>query len=178
MGDPDPNRTRVENASRGDVTAIEALLEHHLPGLRNFVRRRAPGVVAARESSSDLVQSVCREVLEHLADERLEYRGEAEFKKWLYQAALNKLQNRRRYHLAEKRDPGREVTPRAARRLVGRRGRVLSLARDAEPRRRDRGGGRARPTRVRGAAREVPRGRHAGAVRGAGRTRRSAIGSA
>jgi DNA-directed RNA polymerase specialized sigma24 family protein len=49
----------------GDQLAIEALLERHLPGLRAFVRLRAGPAVRTRESTTDVVQSACREVLAH-----------------------------------------------------------------------------------------------------------------
>ena len=103
------SRKLVEDASRGDAVAVEALVEHYLPDLERFVGRRAGAAVLARESSSDLVQSICREVFQHLADERLEYRGEREFKQWLYQAALLKLAERARHWRADKRDTAREL---------------------------------------------------------------------
>ena len=98
----------VSGASRGDARAVESLLARFLPGLRGYIARNAGQLVQAKESSSDLAQSVCREVLERLGDERLDYRGEAEFKQWLYQAAVHKLQNRHRFYKAERRDAGRE----------------------------------------------------------------------
>lgn len=94
----------VTRASQGDRAAVLALLEEHLPGLRAFLRRRMGPALAARESAVDLVQSVCREVLERLSDERLEYRGAAEFKQWLYNAAMFKLRNRFKYWDAQRRD--------------------------------------------------------------------------
>jgi RNA polymerase sigma factor (sigma-70 family) len=96
----------VRRASEGDHVALDALLERHLPGLRAFVRKNVGPEVLAKESSSDVVQSVCREVLGDLA--RLEYRGEAAFRALLQQAALRKLIDRQRYYRAEKRDVGRE----------------------------------------------------------------------
>ena len=101
---PDANRKLVEDASRGDASAIEALLDRFMPELTRYVGRRAGRAVLAKESGADVVQSVCREVLESLRTERLEYRGEREFKQWLYRAALLKLEGRRRHWRAEKRD--------------------------------------------------------------------------
>jgi RNA polymerase sigma-70 factor (ECF subfamily) len=101
----------VTRASQGDPGAIVALLEAHLPGLRGFLRRRMGRELAARESSADLVQSVCREVLERLADERLEYRGIAEFKQWLYNAAMFKLRNRFKYWDAQRRHADEQPLP-------------------------------------------------------------------
>jgi len=103
-----PTRRLVDDATRGDGAAVEELLARYLPDLERYVRRNAGAVVRARESSSDLVQSVCREVLERLASDRFEYQGEAEFKPWLYKAAMLKIMNRHRFHTADKRDAGRE----------------------------------------------------------------------
>lgn len=103
----------VEGVTRGDRGAVDALLARFLPDLQAYVRRHAGGPVAARESSADLVQSVCRELLERLEDRRFQYRGEAEFRKWMYGAALMKISNRARFWRAEKRDAGRERPPAA-----------------------------------------------------------------
>lgn len=105
----DPLHTTVDRAARGDHTAVEALLVEFLPGLRDYLGRHAGGLVGAKETPDDLAQSVCREVLERLADARLEYRGEAQFRQWLYQAAQHKLQNRRRYYRAARRDANHDV---------------------------------------------------------------------
>jgi RNA polymerase sigma-70 factor (ECF subfamily) len=97
----------VERLTQGDAAALEVLLEQHLPGLRGFVRLRAGRLVRAREEDTDLVQSVCREILEH--KERFRFPGSNGFKRWLYLTALRKIQNRREYWLAQKRDAGRDV---------------------------------------------------------------------
>lgn len=88
----------------------DAQLERVLPDLAAFVRRRTYGVVGARESNADLVQSVCREVLEQVAKDRFEFKSDAELRKWLFTAAQHKIQHRRRYWRAERRDPERERT--------------------------------------------------------------------
>ena len=106
---PDDGERLVHEASRGDAPAIEALLGRYLPELRRYVGRRAGRAVLDKESGSDVVQSVCRELFEGLRSERFEYRGEAEFKQWLYGAALLKLEGRRRHWQAGKREAAREV---------------------------------------------------------------------
>lgn len=103
----DASQELVEAAATGDGNAVEQLLERHMPGLRAFVRLRADRVVRAKESSSDLVQSVCREVLEHM--DRFQYRSETGFKQWLYRTAERKIIDRFRYYNAAKRAANREV---------------------------------------------------------------------
>jgi RNA polymerase sigma-70 factor (ECF subfamily) len=105
----DESREWVERASGGDVLAVEELFARHLPGLQAYVRAQAGGLLEGKESSSDLVQSACREVLSHL--ERFRYDGEEGFKRWLYATALRKIRDRYRYHTAQKRDAGREARP-------------------------------------------------------------------
>ena len=86
---------------------MEALMEQHLPGLRAYVRLRSDRLLRAKESESDLVQSVCREVLEHV--DRFQHRSEAGFRQWLYRTAERKVIDRFRYYNAEKRSAAREV---------------------------------------------------------------------
>lgn len=104
--DPSADQPPPHLPNRG---ALDAALAHHLPGLYAFVRMRAGRLVKARESAADIVQSVCRELLE--AGAGFEYRNEAAFRRWLCTAALRKLVERQRYLQRDKRDIGREVTP-------------------------------------------------------------------
>ena len=85
----DPHGALIDRASRGDPVALDALVEHHLPNLLAFLRLNAGPHLLAKESVSDLAQSVCREVLDDV--DRFEYRGEPAFRKWLFTAALNKV---------------------------------------------------------------------------------------
>ncbi len=103
----DPTEALVTAAAGGDRVAVEELLQRYLPDLRAFVRVRVDPVVRAQESSSDLVQSVCREVLAHAGEFR--YPGENAFKRWLFTAALRKIQKRARYYRTDRRDVRREV---------------------------------------------------------------------
>jgi RNA polymerase sigma-70 factor (ECF subfamily) len=98
----------VQRATAGDRTAVEELLSRLWPGVQAYIRKNAQRAVLSRESSSDLVQSVCREALEGLDQGSFEYQGEKQFKQWLYQAAVLKLQNRARYYSAGKRNAARE----------------------------------------------------------------------
>ncbi|MBK8180074.1 MAG: sigma-70 family RNA polymerase sigma factor [Planctomycetes bacterium] len=81
---------------------LESLLERHLAELESYVQKNMGAGLAQRESCEDLVQSICREVLQ--SRERFEFQGEAAFRKWLLQAALRKLIDRRRFYRARKRD--------------------------------------------------------------------------
>lgn len=105
-------QTLISSAIQGDEKAIEELLERHLPGLRAFIRLRMGAAMRARESCSDLAQSVCREILQHM--DRYQYPGEQKFKSWLYATALRKIANRYEYYKAAKRDMGRDVAPPSA----------------------------------------------------------------
>lgn len=100
-------RDEIDRASHGDVPALESLLARHLPSLEAYVRLEAGPAVRARESLSDVVQSVCVEVLRDA--EGFEYRGEAQFRHWLFRQALHKIINKQRYHTAGKRALGREA---------------------------------------------------------------------
>ncbi len=87
----------------GDGQAVGQLLERHLPTLRGFVRLQIGSFLRARESESDVVQSVCLEVLRR--GERFEFRGEAAFRSWLYHAVLLKVRDHERHWKAAKRTP-------------------------------------------------------------------------
>src|SRR5262245_31930505 len=96
----------VADARGGDPAARERLVERYLPQIRAYVRLRSGPLLRRRESQSDLVQTVCRQLLEDLQD----YRGDAEgsFRTWLFRMALRKLAARGRFHGAGRRDPARE----------------------------------------------------------------------
>jgi RNA polymerase sigma-70 factor, ECF subfamily len=110
----DEENNLVERARRGDAEAISELLSRHLPGLRSFVRRRAGADVLLKESSRDIVQSVCREALQDL--DRFDGHGDddAAFASWLYKTALRKILDKHRFYHRKKRDPRREQSPRGS----------------------------------------------------------------
>jgi RNA polymerase sigma-70 factor, ECF subfamily len=113
LADPNPEDERamgelVRRATAGDREAVEGLLTAHLSRLRAFLRLRMGGAVRARESTEDLVQSVCREALERL--DGFEYRGEASFRHWLFQQAEHKVIDRARFYGRAKREGAREVS--------------------------------------------------------------------
>lgn len=105
MSEPIPDL--VKNAARGDHAAAERLLEQNLPQLEAFVRLRSGKRLLAKESASDIVQSVCREVLKDL--DAFQWVDETHFKYWLFTNALRKISNRHDYWSAARRDDGKEV---------------------------------------------------------------------
>jgi RNA polymerase sigma-70 factor (ECF subfamily) len=60
----------------------------------------------AKESASDVVQSACREVLQHV--DRFQHGGEAGFRQWLFTTAFRMVQKKLAFHRAGKRDGARE----------------------------------------------------------------------
>ncbi|MEM6671843.1 MAG: sigma-70 family RNA polymerase sigma factor [Planctomycetota bacterium] len=95
----------TDAAAAGDRAAIDTLLERMLPDLRAFVRLRTGQFLRRHEAQSDIVQSICREVLTHA--DRFQHASEGAFRRWLFTTALRKLSNRRDHLLAERRDVGR-----------------------------------------------------------------------
>jgi RNA polymerase sigma factor (sigma-70 family) len=82
----------------------------HMDALRAYLRLHLDPVLRSRESCSDMVQSVFCECLAEA--DRFEFRHEAAFRKWLFQKALSKVVDRRRYWLAARRDPAHLATDR------------------------------------------------------------------
>lgn len=103
---PPPSQSSILSASRGEPAAIEDVLRAYLPRLQRFVHLRLGPQLRAREDTLDIVQSTARELLQQ---SQFEWRGEVEFRAWLFQAALNKIREKGRYHAAEKRAADREV---------------------------------------------------------------------
>jgi len=103
----DGTAVMVSAAVRGEPGALDRLIEAHLDDLRAFVRLQVDPRLRQRESHSDVVQSVCREVLGDLP--HFEFRGVGSFRAWLFTAALNKVRQKAEFHRAQKRDIAREV---------------------------------------------------------------------
>lgn len=102
----DDDRTLFDRARAGDGAALERLVATYLPQLHAFVRVRLGGRLRARESSMDIVQSACRELLSDPS--RHEFRSEDRFRAWLFTTAINKLREKHRFHGRDKRDIERE----------------------------------------------------------------------
>lgn len=96
-----------EDAARGDPHALDQLLTRYLPQLHAFVHARLGPQLRARETSLDVVQSVCRELLS--ARDGFRFQGEDRFRAWLFTAALNKVRERHRRRRSGRRDAARET---------------------------------------------------------------------
>lgn len=110
-----PDTARLfEQATSGDEAALDTLLERYLPQLHAFVHARMGPALRPRESSMDVVQSVCRQML--AARSGFDFQGEERFRAWLFTSALNKIREKHRHHHLDKRDLGREqpASPHAA----------------------------------------------------------------
>jgi RNA polymerase sigma factor (sigma-70 family) len=90
----------------GRSPTFDELLERHLGALRTFVRPRIGRLIRARESSGDVVQSICRGVLDD--PNGFEYRGEAGFRRWLFRRAERKIIDKGRFYGRDKRDVRRD----------------------------------------------------------------------
>lgn len=113
MSEPTPQPApRVPARQDGGPAAdegptVEQLLAEHLPALRAYVRLKAGPLVRSREGESDVVQSTCRELLQHA--ERFQHRGEVQFRRWLYTTALRKILDKHDFHTAARRDARRQA---------------------------------------------------------------------
>ncbi len=97
----------LARAARGERAALHDLLVAHLPSISAFVRARVGALVRHKESCSDIAQSACLEALQELSG--FEFRGEQEFRAWLFKHAHHKIVAKARRYAAEKRDAAREV---------------------------------------------------------------------
>jgi RNA polymerase sigma-70 factor (ECF subfamily) len=96
-----------QRAATGDDASLDALLARYLPQLHAYVHSRLSHDVRARESSMDVVQSVCRELLAERG--AFDFRGEERFRAWLFTSALNKMRDKHRFHQGALRDVRREA---------------------------------------------------------------------
>lgn len=80
---------------------LEELLEENREFLQTYVSHRLGHVLRRHEPVTDVVQSAMREVLAHPGNFR--YQGPEAFRAFLMRAVENKIANKRRYLLAQKR---------------------------------------------------------------------------
>lgn len=86
---------------------LSEVVDRHLPSLRAFIRLRVGPEVRALESCSDLVQSVCRELVSDWPE--LAFENDAALRSWLFTTALHKVRHRVRDAHRAKRDVDRVV---------------------------------------------------------------------
>jgi len=96
----------MEAATQGDAGALASLLARHLPDLNVYVRLRLSRKLRGVEETVDIVQSVCRDVLQN--ERGFHYEGEAQFKAWLFNAAVRKIVDKAEHWSAAKRDRNRD----------------------------------------------------------------------
>jgi RNA polymerase sigma factor (sigma-70 family) len=102
----------IAAARRGEPAALDSLFARSLPPLVAFIRARSGKAIAARESATDIAQSVFREVLQEA--DRIELLGEGAFRNWLYMQATRKVFDRAKFHGRDRRDISKEVALPAA----------------------------------------------------------------
>ena len=97
----------IEQATRGDATALQQLLVRHRGRVRKMVAVRLDRRVAAHIDPSDVVQEVLAEAIQHFA-EYLRTRP-LPFSAWLRQMAWQRLVKLHRHHIrTRKRSVSRE----------------------------------------------------------------------
>jgi len=80
---------------------LDEFFVQQLPWLRAMVRLNGGAQLRDQESCSDLVQTVCRQLLERGVG--VEYRDAKSLRSWLFTAVLNKIKQRNRHYGAKKR---------------------------------------------------------------------------
>jgi RNA polymerase sigma factor (sigma-70 family) len=102
--DPPPSEPEPQ---AGPPPTLRALLASNLAQIEAIVRQRMPNGLRDKESATDVVDSVCGDLL---ADEaRFVFRGQPEFHRFLDTVVANKLRERLRFHRRLKRDHLRQV---------------------------------------------------------------------
>ena len=97
----------LQRAQAGENDALSDLLSPHLSAITAYVRLRLPRDVSQRESSADIVQSVCGQVIADLPS--LQARNEFGFKAWLYRVVSHEITDKIDRHRAGRRDVAREM---------------------------------------------------------------------
>ncbi|MEZ6197715.1 MAG: sigma-70 family RNA polymerase sigma factor [Planctomycetota bacterium] len=102
----DETRQLIERAQGGDPEALSRVFEVYRDRIHALVRKKLGDPLRRNLDSSDVVQSVCLEALQDI--DKVEYRDEDGFVRWLARIAENTIRDRHRYFGARKRrGPGR-----------------------------------------------------------------------
>jgi RNA polymerase sigma-70 factor, ECF subfamily len=100
------NANQTEPATKSITVDNEVLLQHLRP-LEAFVNQRMGNLLAERESTEDIVQSVCRELLSAKGD--LQFPTNEALHGWLRTAATHKIMQKARHYRSQRRAALREV---------------------------------------------------------------------
>lgn len=92
----------VQSALEGNQEAIARLFDLYENRMVKAVHFRLGHTLHGLMESVDLVQSVWKDALNNI--EKFEYRGPDSFYKWMHSCLINKINSKRRYHRADKRD--------------------------------------------------------------------------
>ena len=92
------------------TSLLNEKLENYLPDLLAYIRAHIGPALRTRETSRDVLQSVCREFLER--QQRFEIHSDRILAHWLFELAFRKIQDRIRYYTAARRTAERETSPR------------------------------------------------------------------
>jgi RNA polymerase sigma-70 factor (ECF subfamily) len=92
----------VERALGGDQDAVAMLFRLYENRMIRAAHFKLGHTLHGLMESVDLVQSVWKDALDNL--QSFEYRGPNSFYKWMHSCLINKIQSKRRYHGAVKRD--------------------------------------------------------------------------
>jgi len=97
----------LDQVQKGDRAALEQLLAHYRPKLRDFIEYHLDPAIRGRVDPSDVVQETQLEVVRRM-DDFLNHRP-MPFRVWLRKKAYERLLNLRRDHRRARRSVEREV---------------------------------------------------------------------
>ena len=107
MGNDIPDTTiLLQRWNAGDETALQELLQLHLPWIQSHVHKRLGGLVRAKEETSDVVQNALVEFLRY--GPRFQVSNEAHLRFLLGRIAENVLRDRHDYFTRRRRQAARE----------------------------------------------------------------------
>lgn len=98
--------TFLKKWSRGDSDGVEALLERHLPWIRNHVRKRLGPVLRQKAETEDFVQNAVIEFLRY--GPKILLSSEDHFRALLVRIVENTIRNQNKWFCAQRRRMSRE----------------------------------------------------------------------
>ena len=87
---------------------LEELMVVYYDDALRLAHRKAGNQLQAKVDVEGLGQTACRKVAQEMKKTRFEYRGDDEFRRFFLNAVERKINDKYRYHLAEKRNLKRE----------------------------------------------------------------------